>query len=57
MNLVYKHGQRYGLLPRSDEGSPIHFVRQSSKSDFEPVILTLPAFPEPMLLIASISAA
>jgi len=42
MNLVYKHGQRYGLLPRSDEGNPIHFVRQSSKSDFEPVILTLP---------------
>lgn len=42
MNLVYKHGQRYGLLPRSEEGNPIHFVRQSSKSDFEPVILTLP---------------
>jgi len=42
MNLVYKHGQRFGLLPRSEEGNPIHFVRQSSKSDFEPVILTLP---------------
>lgn len=42
MNLVYKHGQRYGLLPRSEEGNPIHFVRQSSKSDFEPVILTCP---------------
>jgi hypothetical protein len=27
MNLVYRHGQRCGLLPRSDEGNPMPFVR------------------------------
>src|ERR1700677_3686146 len=42
MNNVYVHGQRQGFLPRTTDGNPIGFVRQSSKSDFEPVILTLP---------------
>ena len=42
MNLVYRHGIRYGLLPRIEEANPIKWVRQSSKSSFEPVILTLP---------------
>jgi hypothetical protein len=27
MNLVYRHGQRHGILPRSDEGNPILLVR------------------------------
>jgi hypothetical protein len=27
MNLVYRHGQRYGILPRTDEGNPMLFVR------------------------------
>ena len=42
MNNVYVHGQRQGFLPRTPDGNPISFVRQSLKSDFEPVILTLP---------------
>jgi integrase len=42
MNNVYVHGQRQGFLPRTQDGNPISFVRQSLASDFEPVILTLP---------------
>ena len=42
MNNVYVHGQRQGFLPRTPDGNPIGFVRQSLVSDFEPVILTLP---------------
>jgi hypothetical protein len=42
MNSVYVHGQRQGFLPRTTDGNPIGFVRQSLASDFEPVILTLP---------------
>jgi integrase len=41
MLVVFKHGQRYGLLPRSPEANPLLFVRQSCVSDFEPVVLTL----------------
>src|SRR5262249_16109445 len=41
-NNVYVHGQRNGFLPRTQDGNPITFVRQSLASDFEPVILTLP---------------
>ena len=29
MNLVYRHGQRHGILPRTDEGNPMLFVRLS----------------------------
>jgi hypothetical protein len=42
MNNVYVHGQRQGFLPRTQDGNPISFVRQSLASDFELVILTLP---------------
>jgi integrase len=38
----FKHGQRYGMLPRTQEANPITFVRQSSISNYEPVVLTLP---------------
>jgi hypothetical protein len=41
MNNVYVHGQRQGFLPRTQDGNPISFVRQSLTSDFEPVILDL----------------
>ena len=41
MNNVFVHGQRQGFLPRTQDGNPISFVRQSLTSDFEPVILTL----------------
>jgi glucan phosphorylase len=27
MNLVYRHGQRYRFLPRTDEGNPMLFAR------------------------------
>jgi len=42
MNNVYVHRQRQEFLPRTPDGNPISFVRQSLASDFEPVILTLP---------------
>ena len=43
MNLVYRHGQRHGILPRTDEGNPMLFVRlpgdpySSSDSESESV--------------------
>jgi integrase len=37
----FKHAQRYGLLPRTQEANPLVFVRQSSVSNYEPVVLTL----------------
>jgi hypothetical protein len=27
MSMVYRHGQRYGLIPRSQESNPMRFVR------------------------------
>ena len=41
MQVIFKHGQRYGLLPRTQEANPIIFVRQSCATDYEPVVLTL----------------
>ena len=40
MNLVYKHGQRYGLIPRSEEANPMRFVRCKTTSGYEAMILT-----------------
>lgn len=40
MNLVYKHGQRYGLIPRTQESNPMRFVRCKTTSDYEAMILT-----------------
>jgi integrase len=40
MNLVYKHGQRYGLIPRSEEANPMRFVRCKTISGYEAMILT-----------------
>ena len=40
MVAIFKHGQRYGLLPRTQEANPMIFVRQSSISDYEPAVLT-----------------
>ena len=42
MLVVFKHGQRYGFLSRSQESNPIAFVRQSCVSDFDPLVLTIP---------------
>jgi hypothetical protein len=33
MNVVYRRGQKSGLLPRSADGNPVAFVTQSSKSN------------------------
>jgi integrase len=40
MSLVYKHGQRYGLIPRSQEANPMRFVRCKTTSNYEAMILT-----------------
>jgi len=40
MSLVFKHGQRYGLIPRSEESNPLLFVRCKTQSDYEAIILT-----------------
>jgi integrase len=40
MSLVYKHGQRYGLIPRRDECNPLRFVRCKTTSSYEAVILS-----------------
>jgi hypothetical protein len=30
MNLVYKRGQRYGLIPRDESANPMNWVRQKT---------------------------
>jgi integrase len=40
MSLVFKHGQRYGLIPRTQEANPMRFVRCKTTSSYEAMILT-----------------
>ena len=40
MSLVYKHAQRYGLIPRSQEANPMCFVRCKTTSEYEAMILS-----------------
>jgi integrase len=40
MSLVFKHGQRYGLIPRTQESNPMRFVRCKTTSGYEAMILT-----------------
>ena len=40
MSIVYKHAQRHGLIPRSEEANPLRFVRCKTTSDYEAIILT-----------------
>jgi len=40
MSLIYKHAQRYGLVPRNQESNPLLFVRCKTQSDYEALILT-----------------
>lgn len=40
MFLVFKHGQRYGLIPRTEDANPVRWVRQSARSDYEAVSVT-----------------
>lgn len=36
----YKHAQRYGLIPRSQEANPMRFVRCKTTSEYEAMILS-----------------
>ena len=40
MSLIYKHGQRYGLIPRDLESNPMRFVRCKTTSGYEAMILS-----------------
>ena len=40
MSLIYKHGQRYGLIPRNQESNPMRFVRCRTTTGYEAMILT-----------------
>lgn len=40
MNLVYRHGQTYGLIPRTAEANPLKFVRVRTQSEYEAKIIT-----------------
>ena len=40
MSMIYKHGQRYGLIPRTQESNPMRFVRCKTTSTYEAMILT-----------------
>jgi integrase len=40
MSLVYRHGQRYGLISRNQESNPMRFVRCKTTSGYEAMILT-----------------
>lgn len=40
MSLVYKHGQRHGLIPRREECNPMRFVRCKTISNYEALILS-----------------
>jgi hypothetical protein len=37
MSLVYKHGQRYGLIPRNQESNPMRFVRCKTCGSSKPL--------------------
>jgi hypothetical protein len=39
MNLVYKHGQRYGLIPRDASANPMNWVSQKTTSNYAAVIM------------------
>ena len=40
MACVYKHAQRHGLIPRTDDANPMKWVRCRTTSDYEAIILT-----------------
>jgi hypothetical protein len=39
MNLVYKYGHRYGLIPRDESANPMNWVRQKTTSNYTAVIM------------------
>jgi integrase len=40
MACTYKHAQRHGLIPRTEDGNPMRWVRCKTTSDYEAIILT-----------------
>lgn len=40
MSMVFRHGQRYGLIPRTQESNPMRFVRCKTTSGYEAMIIT-----------------
>ena len=40
MNLVYRHGQRYGLIPRDESANPMRWVRQKTTSAYTAIIMS-----------------
>ena len=64
MNLVYRHGQTYGLIPRTEEANPMRFVRVKTQSEYEAKIITpeegfkiLMAMPQPERTLTLLIAA
>jgi integrase len=64
MNLVFKHGQTYGLIPRGEEGNPMKFVRVKTQSEYEAMLITpeqgfkiLMAMPQPERTLTLLIAA
>lgn len=64
MNLVYKHGQRYGLIPRDESANPMNWVRQKTTSGYTAVIMNprqafeiLLNIPEPLRTLVLTDAA
>jgi integrase len=63
MNLVFKHGQTYGLIPRGDEANPMKFVTVKTQSEYEAMIISpeegfkiLMAMPQPERILALVIA-
>lgn len=40
MVCAYKHAQRHGLIPRTEDANPMKWVRCKTTSEYEPIILT-----------------
>jgi integrase len=40
MNLVYRQGQKSRLLPMTEEGNPVRFVTQSSKTNYRAILVS-----------------
>ena len=64
MNLVFKHGQTYGLIPRTAEANPLKFVRTKTQSEYEAKIITpeqcfriIMAMPQPERTLTMVIAA
>ena len=64
MNLVYKHGQRYGIIPRTEEANPLRFVRCKTTSEYEAIIISpqqasalLLEMPEPERMLTLLASA